>query len=150
MNEDIVTNSTCLIGLERIGRLYILRDCFRTVYAPTEVAAECGGCPGWVNVEAVANAPLQAALRIQVDEGEAAAIALAVERGTRVLLDDKKARRLAQQMALDVIGTVGLLLRAKRLALIAEVRPLMDALQAVDFRIAPALYAEALRLAGET
>ena len=66
-----------------------------------------------------------------------------------IALDDKKARRIAHALGLEVIGTVGLVLRAKKRGIVAEVKPILDALNAVDFRIAPALYNEALRLANE-
>jgi predicted nucleic acid-binding protein len=71
-----VTNSTCLIGLERIERLDILSRVFDTVFAPP----------------AVANPSVVIALRTQMDEGEAEAIALALELDNVLLiLDDKKA-----------------------------------------------------------
>lgn len=70
-------------------------------------------------------------------------------RDVLVILDDKKARRIAQQMGLRVIGTIGVLLRAKQQGLLAEIRPFIDVLQQADFRISDSLYEEALRLAGE-
>jgi predicted nucleic acid-binding protein len=65
------------------------------------------------------------------------------------MLDDEPARRLARQLGLPVIGTVGILLAAKRRALVASVRPILDALIDVDFRLSPELYASALNEAGE-
>ncbi len=61
----------------------------------------------------------------------------------------KKARRVARQMGLKVIGTVGVILRAKQKGVIAAIRPVLIALGERGFRMAPALYGEALRLAGE-
>ncbi|NIR49165.1 DUF3368 domain-containing protein [candidate division KSB1 bacterium] len=66
-----------------------------------------------------------------------------------IVLDDKKARRIAKQLGLKVIETVGLLLRAKKKAIIAEIKPILDDLQNVDFRIAKILYQKALRLTKE-
>jgi predicted nucleic acid-binding protein len=66
-----------------------------------------------------------------------------------LILDDKKARRVAQQMGLKVIGTVGMLLRAKRDGVIAEIKPLLMALVQADFRISDSIIEEALRLSGE-
>ena len=63
-----------------------------------------------------------------------------------IVLDDKKARRIAKQLGLKVIGTVGLLLRAQK-GKVTEIKPILDALQEVDFRISDTLYQEALRLA---
>jgi predicted nucleic acid-binding protein len=68
----------------------------------------------------------------------------------RIILDDRKAREVAQRLGVAVTGTVGLLLKAKQEGVIPEVRPLLDALDANQFRIGAALRAEALRLAGES
>jgi tetratricopeptide (TPR) repeat protein len=64
-------------------------------------------------------------------------------------IDDKKARRVAQQIGLKVIGTVGMLLRAKNQGVITEIKPLLTELVQVDFRITNAIIQEALRLSGE-
>lgn len=145
-----MTNTTCLIGLERIGQLDILPQVFPVVFAPLAVMAEIGIEVSWLRVTAVNNPAVVAALRTQIDTGEAEAIALAIELGdVVVILDDKKARRVASQIGLRVIGTVGMLLRAKRLGVIASVLPLLQALDEADFRIADALRQNALRLAGE-
>jgi predicted nucleic acid-binding protein len=66
-----------------------------------------------------------------------------------VILDDRKARLLALQLSLKVIGTVGMLLRAKRFGVITEIKPLLNALNQVDFRISEALVQKALQIAGE-
>jgi predicted nucleic acid-binding protein len=98
----------------------------------------------------VKNSAFVAVLKTQMDEGEAEAIALAVELVNVILiLDDKKARRVAQQIGLKVIGTVGMLLRAKNQGVITEIKPLLTELVQVDFRITNAIIQEALRLSGE-
>ncbi len=150
MSDQAVTNSTCLIALERIGQLTLLPRVFKRVLAPSAVQAELGSRVEWLIVKEVRNPGIVTALRTQLDEGEAQAIALAMESGDAVIiLDDKKARRVGQQIGLKVIGTVGVLLRAKRMGVISIVQPLLDALQQAGFRMTEALYEEALRVAGE-
>ena len=150
MTKDAVTNSTCLIGLERIGRLDLLPRVFSKVFAPPMVAVEVGTEADWLRVQSIQNSAVVAILKTQMDEGEAEAIALAMELGDVLLiLDDKKARRVAQQIGLKVIGTVGMLLRAKRDGIITEIKPLLTALVQVDFRITDGIIQEALRLSGE-
>lgn len=150
MTGRAVTNSTCLIGLERIERLDILPQVFNTVFAPPAVAKEVRTSLDWLKVQAVANPSVVIALRTQMDEGEAEAIALALElENVLLILDDKKARRVAQQMRMKVIGTVGMLLKAKRQGVIAEVKPLLLKLTEADFRISQGIIQEALRLSGE-
>jgi uncharacterized protein len=66
-----------------------------------------------------------------------------------IILDDRNARRIAQQLNLEVIGTVGMLLRAKQKGVIIEIKPLLTALEQADFRISESLVQNALLLAGE-
>lgn len=150
MNDLAVADSACLIGLQGIDRLDLLPRLFRRITAPPVVIAEFGPPPDWLEVVAVADVSVVRALETQLDEGEAAAIALALEtEGAVILLDDKKARRVAQQLGLRIMGTIGLLLVAKKRHLIPVVRPVLDELQAAGFRISASLREEALRLAGE-
>ncbi len=76
-----VTNSTCLIGLERIEQLDILPQVFSTITIPTAVQAEVGISADWLTIRTVQNLAVVATLKTQVDEGEAQAIALAMELG---------------------------------------------------------------------
>ncbi len=66
-----------------------------------------------------------------------------------MILDDRPARRLAQALHLPIIGTLGILLAAKRRHLLPAVQPCLDALLHHDFRIAPNLYQQILSDAGE-
>jgi predicted nucleic acid-binding protein len=64
-------------------------------------------------------------------------------------LDDLPARRAAEVLDIQVMSVVGLLLLAKRRQLLAEIRPRLDSLIAMDFRISGRLYRNALRYAME-
>lgn len=149
MREPVVVDSTCLIGLENINHLDLLPRLFEPVHAPPEVGREFGSSPDWLRIELPSNSALVKALKVSIDDGEAEAMALAVERQWRIVLDDLKARDLAQRMGLRVIGTVGLLVRAKRAGLIPWINPLLNELSAKGFHLSEELKREALRLAGE-
>jgi predicted nucleic acid-binding protein len=83
-------------------------------------------------------------------QGEASAIALALELDDcTIILDDHKARRLADRLGLNVTGTLGVIIKAKRMGVIGSIRPLLDAIRNTDFRLSEGLEAEALREAGE-
>ncbi len=69
--------------------------------------------------------------------------------GSVVVIDDRIARRAATNLKLPLKGTIGLLIDAKRAGFLAEVRPMLDQLDALGFRLAAASRAAALRLAGE-
>ena len=79
MKEPAVTDSTCLIGLERIGHLDLLPALFEPVIAPPEVQKEFGVSFSWLQIEAPSDKALVAALKMLADDGEAEAIALASE-----------------------------------------------------------------------
>lgn len=81
--------------------------------------------------------------------GEAEAIALAHEKGMRLILDDRKARAIATRLGVPITGTVGLLLKAKTLGVIPLAKPLLETLEASGFHLGPDILAEALRLARE-
>jgi predicted nucleic acid-binding protein len=90
-----VLDSTCLIGLENIGRLDIAEALLQPAYAPPAVEREFGAAPPWLQIIAPGNETLVVSLKMMLDEGEAEAIALAQEKGLRVILDDRKARGVA-------------------------------------------------------
>ena len=65
-----------------------------------------------------------------MDRGEAEAIALAnALPDSTVLLDDARARRVAERFGIRRIGTLGILRRGKKAGLIDKVRPLVEQLR---------------------
>ena len=146
-----IADTSCLIGLEAIGRLELLKQLYGNVMIPTAVAVEWKPHPpGWISIETVRNRSLVRLLGNRLGAGEAETIALAVERGARrIILDDKQARRIAQQYELPLTGTVGVILRAKERGLLSAVKPILGELRQNGFSISDGLLTEALRLAGE-
>ncbi|OUL20145.1 nuclease, partial [Nostoc sp. RF31YmG] len=60
----------------------------------------------------------------ELDDGEREAIALALETGEqRILLDEREARQVAENLGLQAIGTLGILLLAKNRGVITQVQP---------------------------
>lgn len=144
MKEPVVVDSTCLIGLEAIGRLDLLPSLFDPVIPP-EVRIEFGSSHPWLRIEAPQDSSLIKTLDILLDAGEAEAIALAYEKQWRVVLDDLRARGVARRLDLKVIGTLGLLIRAKREGLVPSLKPLLEELDSVGFYLGEELKVEALR-----
>ncbi len=150
-NGLTVSNSSCLIALHGAGQLDLLRQLYTAITVPDSVARECGpATPTWAQIATVQNQSLVRALQISLGAGEAEAIALALEHAAaRLILDDKKARRIASQLQVPITGTLAILLRAKQVGLIAKVRDVLDALRAAGFRISDALVQQVLGKAGE-
>lgn len=150
MKALAVADRDCLIGLEHIGRLDLVTAQFTRIIAPPAVIATFAVPLPRLELAAPKNTTLVAALRLQVEAGESEATALAAESaGAEIILDDRKARRIAEEMGLAIVGTAGLILRAKRDGHLPAITPVMNSLTAAGFHIAPALRLEALRRAGE-
>jgi predicted nucleic acid-binding protein len=120
LREPAVLDSTCLISLDRVGRLDLLPKLFDPIAAPPEVGREWGLSAPWLQIEPSSNPALVTALRL-----------------------------LAHRMGLKVIGTVGILVRAKRVGLLTWISPVLNELIEKGFRLSEDLKREALRLAGE-
>ncbi|NOZ05718.1 MAG: DUF3368 domain-containing protein [Chloroflexi bacterium] len=104
----------------------------------------------WITQTAVTQSEMDHLPPNRLGYGERAVIAYAyAHSGYTAGLDDLQARLLAERLGTAVIGTIGILIRAKEADLIPLVRPHMNALQRQGFRISLALYDEVLRLAGE-
>ncbi|MCD8487114.1 MAG: DUF3368 domain-containing protein [Desertifilum sp.] len=149
MSQSIVTDSTILIGLERIEHLDVLPALFETIFIPPAVQQEFGIPLPWLQVEPPSDLGLVAALKILVDEGEAEAIALAYQLGWQIILDDRQARLVARNMGISIIGTVGVLVKTKQAGAISLLKPLLDALELNGFYLTNTLKLEALKLVNE-
>jgi uncharacterized protein len=159
--EIIIADSSPLIGLARIGQLELLPRLSRRVVVPravwTEVTSARTDAPGasevaaqtWIEV-LEPDRQVVAPLLIMVGQGEAEAIALAQRESSSVLLlDDSKARKLAERLGLRRMGTVALLGQAKREGMIPKLKPALDALVANGVYIRQELIAAALQAVGE-
>src|SRR5207244_3953056 len=123
-------------------RLPLLQQLFGEVLIPVQVADELDRgrhilgpwreAPGatCLIVSTPAETPFLRELESHLDEGEAAAIALAIDRGsTLLLMDEVDGRNAAVHHGLTITGTLGILLEAKRGGLIDLVRPMIDSLK---------------------
>jgi len=85
----------------------------------------------------------------KIDAGEASAIAVAIDFGCGVIMDDKAGRRMATNASVPVIGTVGVLVLAKRKNLISLLRPLLERLVSSGYFLSDEIIAAALQVSGE-
>jgi predicted nucleic acid-binding protein len=65
------------------------------------------------------------------------------------LLDDLRARKIAEARGIKIIGVLGILILAKEKKLIYKVKPLLDEIIRLDFRISKPLYEYVLIFSGE-
>lgn len=158
----IICNATPLINFAAINRLDILQSVFEKVIIPKAVYKETTNS-GFTNSRIIIQATNSDWLQVcsltlemnntlpELDAGEREVIALAIERKEhRVLLDEKRARQVAQNMGLQVIGTIGTLLLAKNKRVIPKVYPLLDAMiDVARYWVSKPLYEEVLQKAKE-
>ena len=87
---------------------------------------------------------------MQIDVGESSGIALALEtQDCLVILDDYKARKIAEQLSLNFTGTLGLFIKAKNTGIINSVKPILEKIRETNFRISADLEKEILSLSNE-
>lgn len=149
--KTIIADTSCFIILTNIGELQLLQQVYGTITTTSEIALEFGHeLPAWIAIEAVQDTRLQRLLEMQVDKGEASALALALEKAQcKVILDDYRARRAAERLGLDYTGTLGVIVRAKLEGIVTSVKPLLAKIKQTDFRISDAIEQQILREAGE-
>ena len=134
----IVVNTSPWIALSICGQIPLLKKIYHEVHIPLGVKKEilAGGKQGigvreleassWVKIGKVIDIE-KVKLLFELDQGEAEVIILAKEKRIKqVLMDEKVARLQAEVLGLNVTGTLGLLLRAKKKGMISSIKPLVS------------------------
>lgn len=158
-----IFNASPIILLGKIHQLHLIEALSPDFRVPRAVINEIGAGSAddpavkWLGGNSLSahfvDAPTAPPLLAQWDlgAGEAAVLSLALaEDGAAVVLDDLAARKFAQTFRLPLLGTLGLLLRAKKAGLIDQLAPHIQGLEAVGANLSKPLIAHALSLAGET
>ena len=120
MPEIAIVDASVLIALEEIELLHILCSVYSQIILPEVVINEFGtptiDC---YSVRKVTSPMVKLLGRdSNLGKGESEVIALAHETGMRIIIDDLKARKVAETLDLNFTGTIGVLLKAEKLALI--------------------------------
>lgn len=154
----VVSNTSPVLNLAVIGRLCLLRDQFGEIWIPPAVLQELrpeedlpGSSAvreareaGWLRVEGVKDQVLVKVLLRDLDQGEAEAIALALQtKASWTLLDEREARGVAKSLGLKVTGVFGILLRARREGALPSMKSAIDELrEKAGFHIGTKLLAD--------
>jgi len=157
-----VSNSIPLIFYARIGHLELLERLFTEILIPpavwrevVEAGADRVGSSEVRQANWIHQRPLpieEVAVRLAgLDRGESEALALAssLRPAVPILLDDYRARKVAQAIGLVVIGSAGLLGLAKRAGLIASIKPILIDLLSAGLFLDEATVRELLEISGE-
>lgn len=156
----IVSDTTAVTNLFQIGQLRLLYQLYGRVIIPTAVFNELNKLPeqkayleqaDWIETRSLQNSSLLETLGAELDEGEAEAIAFAIESNARLLIiDEAKGRRKAKELDIEFIGILGILIAAKQNRYINHIKPLInDLITVANFRLHPNLVREVLKRSGE-
>lgn len=156
----VISDSSTITNLIQIGELSILEKLFSEITIPRKVYEELAIYENqkaqmdfldWIVVDTILNVAAVAKLAEVLDPGEAEAIILAQETNADFLvIDERKGRIVAQELGINIVGLLGILIRAKRAGHITRLKPLLDQLiRDVGFRVGRNLYERVLSEAGE-
>jgi predicted nucleic acid-binding protein len=152
MQKVIISDTSCLILLEKIGELNLLHQLFGSVVITSAIAQEFTmDLPEWLSVEDPENKQYQRILEASLDRGEASAIAFAIEHpGCLLIIDDYKGRKFAEKLGITITGSLGIIIEARLSGHIPSVKPLLRKIQDTNFRLSDALIKRALDKANES
>ncbi len=159
----VVSNTSPINNLAAVEQLYLLKALYGSIIIPEAVYRELTGygtaLPGcrevqtydWIETREATDLALLKSLKNKLHEGEAEAIALAIELNADwVLIDENRGRSAANQYGVKFTGVLGILIKAKERGLIPLVKPVMDRLiSEAGFWVNESLYFQILQLAGE-
>ena len=138
----IVSNTTPISNFLHLGRMEILKTIFKELHVPmavhSEIEAYFSGDYQWqrcldegfiIRTE-IQTSPKIKELMIHLHRGEAEALCLCIENNAKLcLLDDKDARIVARLNKIPISGTLGVLMKAKKMGIIESVKDFMDQLR---------------------
>ncbi len=160
MTEAWVVNASPIITLAKAGYLHLLEELAPTLQVPEPVVRELlAGDPadparqamqnGWGSRLAIARIP-DKILEWGLGSGESAVLAAASALPAAVaIVDDAEARKCARALGITVMGTLGVVVRAKHRQLIPSATEVVQALTKAGLYLDPKTIRETLEAIGE-
>ncbi len=156
----LIADSGPLIALTGVEHLDLLRSLYHRIIVPQAVVREITlsrhmsdadhftPWPSWM--ERMETPSSLDAISIILGRGETEAITVARHHVDSILLlDDQQARRVAEALDLKMIGTAGILVRAKNHGIINTVRPILRSMRENGYYLSDRLIEKACNMAGE-
>jgi uncharacterized protein len=158
----IISNATPLITFARIGQMPLLKQVMGDLIIPTAVADEISvygqSKPGaidlnqepWIQTQSLQSRQQVQLLLPTLDLGESEVIALALEtQAPLILMDELTGRKVAESLNLKVSGSVGVLIRAKQLGYLPEIKPLIEKMRQTGIYFSDRFIQAVLQQVGE-
>lgn len=160
MSDVWVLNASPVILLGKIGRLDLLERLAAKVVMPDTVFLEIQAGIGehqavqstadWAAPRRTSDLPIPLSVeRWDLGPGESQVIAHCLKDAQRAVLDDAQGRQCARAHDIAVIGTLGIVLSAKRQGMIPTARPVLDTLRRSGMYLSEQVLTDALKLIGE-
>lgn len=156
----VVSNTTPIISLLKIGKLEILKELYQEIYIAEAVFMELEigknkkyykdlSKLNWIKIKEVRNKNSLSYL-IDLDKGEAETIILANEiNADLIIMDETFGRFHAKSTNIKITGTLGLLIRAKNNGLIDTLKPLIYELRDKGIWLSEKLINKVLKMVDE-
>jgi predicted nucleic acid-binding protein len=146
----IIVDTSCLILFKKIDELQVIESTFRQAITTDKVIEEYGDIVNWLVVRNDYDRNSCRKLKNRFGEGESSCIALAqYETNPLLIIDDRKARNIAEEIGIECVGSLGVLLIAKREGAIKTVKPILEKIQRTNFRLTSALIEQVIKMADE-
>lgn len=154
--RKIISNSTPLIILSKIGELEILKNLYgeiiipRAVFEEVTIKSDAIKNLSWIKILEVQDKSNRKIYQTKLHDGEVEVMMLAKEISADLLIiDDNAAKKFAKFLGFTVTGTLGILLKAKSEKIISEVRPILEKMLAEKFYISDEIINLVLKTAKE-
>jgi len=145
----VFSNTTPFIALSSIERMLLLPELFNTIRVADAVVQEClqGGpiiVPDLRSLDWIRILPddeeIPFPVLFELDKGEKQTLVHALAfPGSLVIMDEKIGRNMAEYLGLKVVGTLGILVKAKRLGMIQSFRQEVSRMIEAGIRYSPQL-----------
>lgn len=137
--RKVVVNTTPLIALSHVGQLDLLRRLYGEIIIPEAVYRELSvktesvckkavdSSLDWIQIGKIKNQLAKSMYKTQLHDGEVEVMILSKEIGADVvIIDDANAKKHAKYLDLPVIGTLGILIKARQKGYVEELKPILD------------------------
>jgi len=152
----VVADSSCLIGLSQVEQLELLKELFLEVTIPRAVydevvikgkgeagseETEAAIKEGWILRKSISDKTALSALNTTLGRGESEVIILCKELELEyALIDERKARDMAELMDINTIGILGIIDLAIEMGFSIDKKRMVDQLINLGFRISDKIY----------
>jgi predicted nucleic acid-binding protein len=161
MSRKWIVDASPVILLTKIGQAELLSSCSEEVLIPAAVAEEIrqpdemDPARRWLdtegNVFVTSIGPVESAVAAwDLGRGESRVLSYGLRHDEwTAVVDDGAARRCAKGLDISVVGTLGVLVIAKRIGQLETVRPVVEDLERAGLHVSQDLIDHVLRMVGE-